>query len=405
MKLRANSTQSQQPMSCAWCDERTATSEDHLFPRSIGGTRELWVPACTLCQTRLSKVEKEASRQSHYALFCMLHGPSGRDKRKAGSGVIRTRYLLCKHPLGGYCESLIRAGAPLPEALPYIEIEVASGCVRRRGPTPESVDKLVSELLQLIDRKPDNSGLIGELDVRTDNLLEVGEDFDFWPRIVRDPSGHIFIRARNGEEALLFIAALVPLLKVGAIRDYSGWLNSEISGGTPHSMSLSYNKSVVHRLAGKIACALMFLEFGPAITANPEFRSVRQFVLEGSDDGSTNPTTTLSAAGTEVPWGSNHIAVISKLRGHTAVIVSVYGDCQLVEFGTHVTSIARDVTNAAVCRWDGTRAQIISHASMPTAISELRRLASEFYTQPLKYPVPLIVGTQLTATLPTRDAE
>ena len=328
----------------------------------------------------------------------MIYGPSGRHKRKS-SGVIRARYLLAKHPLGGYSESIILAGAELPEALPQIEIEPTSGRVRRRGPTPESVAKLVSELLQLLDGEPDNKGFVGELDVRTDKLLDVGEDPDFWPRVVRDPSGHVFIRARNGEEALQFIAALLLLLKCDALRDYSGWVTAEMSGSTHHLMSLSYDRFVVHRLAAKVACALMFLEFGRTITANPAFRSVRRFILEGPNEDSPNPTTTLSAAGTQVPWGANHIAVISKLHGHTSGIVSIYGDCQLIEFGTHLTSTVPDISDAAVCRWDGTRAQMINQVDIPDTISELNARASEFYTQPSALPAPFLVSTEIAGPL------
>src|SRR6266852_7680391 len=93
---------------CTWCDRNDVLiDKDHIFPRALGGTKELSVPACRSCQTVISKLETQAARQSHYSLFCLTHGPAGRDKRKASSGVIRARYVLTKHPLGGYGEAAV----------------------------------------------------------------------------------------------------------------------------------------------------------------------------------------------------------------------------------------------------------------------------------------------------------
>src|SRR5579863_8870477 len=85
---------------CLWCGRNDVPlDEDHIFPRAIGGTKELWVPSCRRCQTVISKLEVEAARQSNYSFFCVTHGPAGRDKRRPASGVIRARYLLVKNPL------------------------------------------------------------------------------------------------------------------------------------------------------------------------------------------------------------------------------------------------------------------------------------------------------------------
>src|SRR5260370_221465 len=79
---------------CAWCGraDRTLT-EDHVFPRVLGGTKELWIPSCTECQTFISRAELEVGRSSFYSLFRLTQGPKGRDKRKPGSGLLEARYL------------------------------------------------------------------------------------------------------------------------------------------------------------------------------------------------------------------------------------------------------------------------------------------------------------------------
>src|SRR5260370_2700606 len=110
---------------CAWCGraDRTLT-EDHVFPRVLGGTKELWIPSCTECQTFISRAELEVGRSSFYSLFRLTQGPKGRDKRKPGSGLLEARYMLVKHPLGGYGEAGLRVGDEKPQPLPPIEIDV-----------------------------------------------------------------------------------------------------------------------------------------------------------------------------------------------------------------------------------------------------------------------------------------
>ena len=369
---------------CVWCDRGDVIlDEDHIFPRALGGTKELWVPACRDCQTVLSKLEVEAARQSHYSLFCVTHGPGGRHKRKTGSGVIRARYLLVKHPLGGYGESALRAGAGLPESIPHIEIDVTTNRgARARGPTPECVDRLVLALLKIVDRKPDAQGLIGEIQVRTDELPEITADADFWPRVVLDLSGHTYIRARNSDEALRFAAALIPALKGGAFRDHSGWTNSEVAAGTSHQLLLKYDKLVVQRLAGKIACGLMILQSGTGVTTDISFRRVRDFVLANSVGRTASPVTQLCDAGTETPWKGNHVALICRQDSRILGIISMYGDCQLVDFGADSRILPPNETLVAMCRWDGTRAQILTEAIVPEVAAELKSRAVSFCLSP-----------------------
>ena len=98
-------------------------------------------------------------------------GPRGRRSRKdPASGFIEAQYVLVPHPLGGYNETALKAGAgESPTALPYIEIEVANGSFlcRRRASVPSESDKLVATFERLLERKPDQNGLVAEVDVLT----------------------------------------------------------------------------------------------------------------------------------------------------------------------------------------------------------------------------------------------
>jgi hypothetical protein len=366
---------------CVWCDvSGVALGKDHVFPRALGGTKELWVPACNNCQTKISKAEGEAARQSNYSLFCLTHGPPGRDKRKPGSGVIRARYLLVKNPLGGYGEAAIRAGRDTPEALPHIEIDVRSNALaRRRGPSPASVERLVTALKDILSRKPDARGFIGELEVRTDRLPEIGADTDFWPRVVLDLSGHLYVRARDPNEALRFVEALISGMRAGAFaKDYSAWTNTEIIGGSPHWLALKYDRFVIHRVVGKIACGLMYLQFGAAVRAESSFRCVRDFVLGDSVDPAAFLVTQLDEAGTQTPWKENHVAFICRQDDRTVAMVSVYGDCHIVQFGAGSSSLLPDETEVAMCRWDGKRTRMVPVTSVPEVAAELKSRAAEW---------------------------
>jgi len=153
---------------CFWCEEASAgLDEDHVFPRSIGGTKKLFVPSCRVCQTSISKAEADLSRKSAYAMYLVEAGPRGRHRRTdPASGLIEAAYTLVPHPLGGYNETALKAGAgESPTALPYVEINVADGsfACRRRASEPAEMDKLVSAFEQLRAGKPNQNGLVREL--------------------------------------------------------------------------------------------------------------------------------------------------------------------------------------------------------------------------------------------------
>jgi hypothetical protein len=221
-----------------WCGRiNTELQDDHVFPRSIGGTKELCVPSCGSCQTSISKAEKELSRNSAYAMHLLEAGPRGRRSRKdPASGFIEAQYVLVPHPLGGYNETALKAGAgESPTALPYIEIEVANGSFlcRRRASVPSEIDKLMATFERLHECKPDQDGLVAEVDVLTHDLGEIGNDPDFWPRIVLDLKGRLFIRARSPEESGQISTRFRAGFKSGCLQG-SFWLGYRPSYSRQH---------------------------------------------------------------------------------------------------------------------------------------------------------------------------
>jgi hypothetical protein len=345
---------------CAWCGraDRTLT-EDHVFPRVLGGTKELWIPSCTECQTSISRAELEVGRSSFYSLFRLTQGPKGRDKRKPGSGLLEARYMLVKHPLGGYGEAVLRVGDETPQALPSIEIDTANHRgIRRRGMKPQEVDDLVQVLAQVQQRAPSVEGFLAQLPVRLDKIPHIDEDVDFWPRVVLDVRHKPFIRARNEQEALSFAELLYIFVKNYRFGEYAAWTEAEVKGGTPHQLLLSYRRTSMHRMVAKVLVALAQIR-NPELAENRVFQSVSRFILGVIESAGGVEIKDVCWPDTISSWPEHHVVYFGRCDGRVVGAKSFYGDCHLVDFGPadQFPELMGDV--AARCRRDGTRAEIM----------------------------------------------
>jgi len=312
---------------CVWCNvHKYDITDDHVFPRSIGGTKKLSVPACTKCQLIISKAEYELSRKSSYALCLVESGPRRRHKQKPTSGLIQTNYVIVQHPDGGYCESQFRSGES-PRSLAYIEIDVANGCktARIRGADPQDTHKLIEAFKQKLSSKPDTSGLVTEIATYTHNLGNINNDPDFWPRIVLDTRGRLFIRARNPEEAMIFIKAFVYYTNAGAFTEQSNWKNSEIKGGDLHHVSVEYDNCMVQRVIAKIATGLLFAHKDIETIDLSRFDNIRNFILGENDDGYNKIVKDLVWPGVMLNWPEHHVAAVFRKEDEILGLISIYG--------------------------------------------------------------------------------
>jgi hypothetical protein len=271
-------------------------------------------------------------------MYLVEAGPRGRHRRTdPASGLIEAAYVLVPHPLGGYNETAFKAGVgESPRALPYIEINVADGSYtcRRRASGPVEIDKLVSLCEEMLSRKPQKDGLICQVGVRIYELGEIGNDPEFWPRIVLDLKDQLFIRARNPEEAKKFFNALVQYLRLPAFKDYSRLVTGPpIQGSTPHQIMILHDTYQVGRVFAKIVSSFAFVALGNSAKQLPMFRTLRSYALGDLTEGWDGLFQELRLPGSLTHFQDCHVAGIAVRNSHLVGLVSLFGGLGLVDLG------------------------------------------------------------------------
>jgi hypothetical protein len=89
-----------------------------------------------------------------------------------------------------------------------------------------------------------SAGLLSKVQLRTEKLLdEIANDPTFRPRIILAPGRRVVVRARNRDEANLFLHILVAGLMQGLVdKDYSGWTQMNTGAGLEHHAVNSVEK-------------------------------------------------------------------------------------------------------------------------------------------------------------------
>lgn len=319
---------------CVWCGN-PSEDKDHVFPRCLGGTKQLVVPACRDCQTKISYAEIEVARRSEFALYRLDKGPLPRKKKNLSSGSVEATYVLVKdNRLGGYIEVALRAKQH-PITLPCIEFDVNTGNARCRGTKPEDVDRLIDAVLRVVSGPPDESGLLGSVDVEllSETESNYATDPDWWPRIFLDLKERLIVRAGNGDEAVQLFAMVLELAQRGAFNDHSQWATGEILAGTPHRVKLQYDGLALARVVAKIACALAYRKALPMRLDSDRLRAINLFVLGKEEKDFDLPVQYISEAGSFTQWPDYHLAKIESYKGNLVGIVILHGACFLVNLG------------------------------------------------------------------------
>jgi hypothetical protein len=208
--------------------------------------------------------------------------------------------------------------------------------------------------------KPDEKGLLCELSVLTHDLGDIGKDADFWPRIVLDLKGHLFIRARNPEEALKFMSAFTQYLQAGLFKDYSRWVTGPpIAGSTPHQVMIVHDRYLVGRAFAKIACALAFVAFGERAKELSRFEILRSFALGNETEAWEGLVREITFPGTLKQFGNRHIAALTIKGNHLIGLVSLFGGLELIDLGEIPPSMPISLRVVASAEIDATKSSML----------------------------------------------
>ena len=339
-------------MRCFWCEaESELVTEDHVIPRSLGGTREYIVPACEGCQVVLSKAEQEVARKSFMALAALSSGVDPRHPDRPTSGLLRPTYLLVKHPLGGYGETILSAGERLA-ALPHVEIKVVPGEPlegRVRGPSAEGAQRLIDTFRKLLANPRGPGNFVCEMTASSKLDPEIRDDPDFWPRVVLLPGDRLVVRGRDPEEMMRFARAFTALLTSGYNVDLAAWKQGEdIKAGTIHKIGFDFDPQCVRRIAAKVGYSMFRLCTGRTLSAQID-KQLRDYVL-GLSNGADEPVWVEPHPVTMTTSDRPHIVLLSPTGDPAVALVSLYGYRFRVELG-HGAELPAPIV--ILCKIDG----------------------------------------------------
>lgn len=365
-------------MHCFWCDNEADLTDDHIIPRSLGGTKEFTVESCRDCQRELSKAEDETARKSILAIPALVSPVRPCHPKRPTSGHLRPSYLMVKHPFGGYGESLLSAGERMT-SLPYFEIKVVPGEEPQasvRGATAAEAQLLLDTFRLALQNKPGPNGLICEFTVNMHLDPAIAADPDFWPRVVMLPGPRLMVRTRDPEELMRFVNVFMQVATSNYQVNPAAWgEHVVITGGTPHSLGLQYDPQCVRRVAAKIAYGLFRTAINRSLNGAEDL-ALRRYIL-GIDISVNEPVSiTSELLKTFTTSNEPRYVVFSPLHDRGAAMVSLYGLNFRVEMGS---AAVLSEPAAVVCEIDGSGMRICSTEETRDI---LNRMGTPAFSQP-----------------------
>jgi hypothetical protein len=358
---------------CIWCLKESADlTQDHVVPRSIGGTLQYAVPACKTCQEILSKPERELSRRSILAIHALSSQIRQRHPERPTSGLLQASCFLVKHPLGGFGESVLRSGEKL-ESLAHVEIKVVPGEPvegRVRGATWEESERIFSSFKSALTGTPGPDGLVCEIDTSLEVPPPVAEDLDFWPRMVLLPDGRLMIRARNADEAQRFAAVMTQLVLNPPARSKHTWTSAMITGGTVHHLELKYEPQLVRRVIAKIAYGLFRCTTGIEFREEDDIR-LRSYIL-GWQEPDIEPVMEAPEKHQFTTSAGPHRFVLAPAHDREAAIIDLYGHPYRVQLGSAGILLPEPII--VFCATDGTGMRIANSEERTSVLCEFQSL-------------------------------
>jgi hypothetical protein len=369
-------------MPCFWCDNMfDRLTDDHILPQALGGTTDFTVRSCGSCQTMLSRAEHEVARKSILAIHALVSPVKPRHPNRPTSGHLRPSYLLVKHPLGGYAESLLSAGERM-SSLAYFEIKVVPEEpieARVRGATAAEAQLLLELYRKAFQKSVGPNELVCEFTTDLELDSETAADPEFWPRVVLLPGNRLMIRARDPEELIRFGKAFTTIALSNYQVDASRWTDQvQITGGTPHKIALRYDPQCVRRVAAKIGYALFRAITNRRMETRDDER-MRRYIL-GTEKSPDEPVSIVPFPNTSTTSEDPHYIVLSPQHDRSAALVNLYGFNFRVELGP-VAVLAQPVI--VICKNDGSGMRIGSESDIPDLKA---RMETATFSQPWLQP-------------------
>lgn len=333
----------------------------------------------------LSKAEREVARKSTLAIHALASPVKPRHPTRPTSGHLQPSYLLVKHPLGGYGESLLSAGEKM-RSLPYFEAKVVDGepiQARVRGATAAEAQLLLDlyrKSLQL-DKKRGPGEPVCEFTGNLEVDPEIASDPEFWPRMVLLPGNRIMYRARSPEELVRCAKVLEFIARSDFRVDASKWESDvQITGGTSHKIGLRFDPQCVRRIAAKIAYGLFCTITKQRMQSRDDERM--RFYILGTE---TTPDEPVSITPEPTSWttsGDPHFALLSPEHDRSAAFVNLYGFSFRVELG-QAGILPKPV--AVICEIDGSGMRVGSEEEISSVTT---RITDATFSRPWLEPGP-----------------
>lgn len=312
------------PGPCVWCGSSDGSTADHVFPKFLGGTLSMCVPACAGCQSSLSGTEMEVARRTEVALH-RLRTPTARSRHpdRGSSGALQVNSAVMKHPDGSLRQTALQIGKD-PRILPALEADFVTNKLEWTG-TEEELGELRGELYA--KRKQLRS-------VPVDLVMDenVSRDPGFRPRIYLARSGKLRILARSAAEAkklMIWVRGNADNIRRNRPKNLR---TTALSGAHEVFVQMYYSERSLARVVAKIALGTLLVD-RPELATWDGFSAVRRFVREGDPDFCDYGTLVDFDQDGHESWPVDHVAVVQVAQGTVVALVVVYSAAFFVFLG------------------------------------------------------------------------
>lgn len=344
------------PDRCQWCGTEAANlTKDHIFPRFMGGTRDLFLWSCRACQEAIGKFETHVSRYSPASIFRAFVGPGPRRPSRPTSGLARPAFAF-RTDTPGLPQASFRAGKGSLD-LPAMEVNFKTRLVQTRG-SREETDLLIEKLRE------------GEFvpHLLDDQEKKLVGDQDFVPKAYLTPDGELHVVALTIEDTLRCMALLITTAEDGAFEDKSKWSSSQVVQPS-YRVKCEWNPIADRRVAAKIALGICLREGVDNALDGAQLSRLRRFLFGELDDLDEKLCRKLSDYGDEADHTDTQFVVLDQHNGRGRAAVRVYGARFEIDLGLIKDGFALERPIAARAETRGPSSKMLGGAGLKSAVA------------------------------------